>query len=183
MDLGLQDRTAVVAGSSRGLGRAVALRLVTEGANVTICGRDPATLAATKDELDAAAGEPGRVLALALDVAQDGEPERLVTETIATFGNVDIVVPNAAGHRTVGHSTSAPTGPGGTRRSPRTSGPASPSPAPPCRRCSTRAGDGTAASRPPRSRNPHQASSSRTCLEARCGRGPSRSPVTSQAGV
>ena len=51
MDLGLKDRVAIIGGSSRGMGRAIALAFAQEGANVTICGRTEADLRRTEIEL------------------------------------------------------------------------------------------------------------------------------------
>lgn len=87
----------MIAGSSRGLGRAVAQRFLAEGANVTVCGRDAATLATTADELRRSVGDDGRVHAMCLDVSRAGEPARLVAETVDVFGGIDVVVPNAGG--------------------------------------------------------------------------------------
>ncbi|NNK71461.1 MAG: SDR family NAD(P)-dependent oxidoreductase, partial [Flavobacteriaceae bacterium] len=53
MDLGLKGKTALVAASSQGLGKAVAIELVKEGADVIICGRNIESLTAAKVELDA----------------------------------------------------------------------------------------------------------------------------------
>jgi 3-oxoacyl-[acyl-carrier protein] reductase len=58
MDLGLQGRTALVMGGSKGLGRACATALAREGAAVTIVARNPQTLAATAAEIGAAIGRP-----------------------------------------------------------------------------------------------------------------------------
>ena len=54
MDLGLKDRVAIVAASSRGLGQACATELAREGARVVICARDEERLAAAAEEIRAA---------------------------------------------------------------------------------------------------------------------------------
>ena len=97
MDLGLRGRTAIVGGSSRGLGLAVAHRLILEGANVTICGRDADSLARAQVELGEVSEDPGKIHAVPLDLAEPGQPARLVEETLENFGSLDIVVPNAGG--------------------------------------------------------------------------------------
>ena len=77
MDLGLRDTTCVVTGSTGGIGRAVAQLLVAEGARVVTTGRG---------------GAPGigEALHVTADLAQAGEPERLIAEA----GDVDVLVNN-----------------------------------------------------------------------------------------
>jgi 3-oxoacyl-[acyl-carrier protein] reductase len=94
MDLGIAGRVALVGASSRGLGRASAIALAGEGAHLTICGRDTASLAATTEELRGAGAE---VLAVECDITEPAAPARLVAETVDRFGRLDIVVPNAGG--------------------------------------------------------------------------------------
>ncbi len=95
MDLGLNDRVAIVAASSQGLGKAVALGLAREGANVALCARTESTLRATAEEI---AGETGvRVLAGTLDVTNHQEVRRFVADVHSQFGRVDICVTNAGG--------------------------------------------------------------------------------------
>jgi len=93
VDLGLQDTVAIVTGSSRGLGLATAAALVAEGCRVTICARG-------QERLDAAAGELAgarsgdRVLAVRADVSTSEGVERVVGDTVARFGGLDILVNN-----------------------------------------------------------------------------------------
>ena len=88
----LKGTTALITGGGTGIGRAVALRFVAEGANVAIVGRTRETL----DEVIAAAGEAGeRMLALAADVTSPADMHRVVEETVAKFGQLDTLVPNA----------------------------------------------------------------------------------------
>jgi 3-oxoacyl-[acyl-carrier protein] reductase len=94
VELGISGRVALVAASSRGLGRAAADALGEEGASVVICGRDARSLARAEAEL-AAAGVP--VLALQADVTEPDAPRRLVAAALERFGRLDIVVPNAGG--------------------------------------------------------------------------------------
>ena len=56
MDLGLKDRVAIVAASSQGLGKAVAMGLAREGAKLSLCARTEATLQATAEEIRAGTG-------------------------------------------------------------------------------------------------------------------------------
>ena len=95
MDLGLTGKVAIVAASSKGLGRAVATGLAREGALVTVNGREAGTLAATAAAIRAETG--GDVLEVAGDLTEPGVTERLVEETVARRGGLDVVVCNAGG--------------------------------------------------------------------------------------
>jgi len=90
VDLGLKDRSALVTAASKGLGRACAETLVTEGARVFISSRDPAAIEATGKAIKAAGWG-------AADVSKDGAPERLVEQALAKLGGLDILVVNAGG--------------------------------------------------------------------------------------
>lgn len=98
MDLHLQGKTAIVLASSKGLGRATARCLAQEGANVTICGRDEAALAAVRAELEQATGKAP--LAVTIDVTKEEDIKRLVEETVRHFGGVDILINNSGGPAT-----------------------------------------------------------------------------------
>lgn len=91
MDLGLEGKVALVTAASRGLGRGAALALSREGARVVLCARDPDVLQATASEL------PGETLAIPADVTDPTTPARLVDESLARFGALDILVANAGG--------------------------------------------------------------------------------------
>src|SRR5580704_5168520 len=90
MDLGLKGRKALVAGASKGLGKACAKALVDEGARVFICSRNA-------DELKRAAAEIGAVGYSAADVSRPAEVKRVVAEAIAALGGLDCLVTNAGG--------------------------------------------------------------------------------------
>ena len=94
MELGLRERVALVTGASSGLGLAIARELAAEGARVAMVARRGELLRAMADEI-AAAG--GRAHAVVGDVGTPGEAERLVRETGAALGPVDILVANAGG--------------------------------------------------------------------------------------
>jgi 3-oxoacyl-[acyl-carrier protein] reductase len=96
MDLGLTDKVAVITGSSKGLGLATARALVEEGCRVTVCARGEAALTQAAVELEALAGAngPGRVLAVAADLATARGVEAVVARTVETFGGLDILVNN-----------------------------------------------------------------------------------------
>lgn len=98
MDLQLHGRTALVLASSKGLGKATALCLAQEGANVTICGRDEQAMEAVRAEIEQAAGQSP--LAVPVDVTKPRDIERVVQETVRHFGSVDILVNNSGGPAT-----------------------------------------------------------------------------------
>jgi 3-oxoacyl-[acyl-carrier protein] reductase len=95
VDLGLAGRTAIVAASSKGLGKACALALAAEGAGVTICARTGADLAAAAAEIRAATG--AQVVAVTADLATAAGVDSVVAATIASFGGVDVLVTNSGG--------------------------------------------------------------------------------------
>lgn len=84
----LQGKVAIVTGASRGIGRAIALRLARSGASVVLTARDEAAL-------DAVAREIGPSAWTALDLRQADSAQRLVDFAIENFGRIDIVVNNA----------------------------------------------------------------------------------------
>ena len=94
MDLGLAGCSAIVTGASRGLGRAIAAGLAAEGARLTLCARGADALAATAAELRAAGAT---VVAVAGDVTDAADAERVVREAVAAHGGVDVLVNNAGG--------------------------------------------------------------------------------------
>ena len=93
MDLGLTDKTAIVTGSTRGLGLATARALVAEGCNVTICARGEAGLVEAAADLRRLGGD-GRVMAVQADLATDEGVADVVTRTVEAFGGLDILVNN-----------------------------------------------------------------------------------------
>ena len=95
MDLQLKGKTALVLAASKGLGKACATLLVTEGADVVIGARDHNTLEATAAELRALG--KGRVLAIPVDVQKPEEAAAFVAAAIKEFGKIDILVNNAGG--------------------------------------------------------------------------------------
>jgi 3-oxoacyl-[acyl-carrier protein] reductase len=95
MDLGLKDRVAIVAASSQGLGKAVALGLAREGARLALCARTAATLEATAGEIARETGAD--VFTRAFDVTVYDDVRRFVADTAVRFGRVDICVANSGG--------------------------------------------------------------------------------------
>ncbi len=95
MELGLNGKVALVTAASRGLGKAVALRLAQEGARVSICARNEGPLAAASADILSRTGQ--EVLAITADVAEPHTAELLVHRTVERFGRLDILVINAGG--------------------------------------------------------------------------------------
>ncbi|MBW4037945.1 MAG: SDR family oxidoreductase [Acidobacteria bacterium] len=93
MEMGLKDRIAFVAGSSRGIGRAIAAALLAEGARVVITGRDAASLETARAEMAADAGQD-RVLAIAGDFANTETIVAAFEQTVREFGRIDHMVAN-----------------------------------------------------------------------------------------
>jgi 3-oxoacyl-[acyl-carrier protein] reductase len=89
----LSGRAAVVTGSSRGIGAAIAYALAEQGADVVVHGRAPSPHASATVERVASLG--ARVQALFADLCRAGEAERLIVEA-GRFGAIDILVNNAA---------------------------------------------------------------------------------------
>lgn len=97
MDLGLTGKVAIVGGGSEGLGLAIAERLLTEGAYVTIFARRKEKIAAAADQLAARHGED-RVLGLAADCSVDADIEQVTASTLERFGAaVHVLVTNDGG--------------------------------------------------------------------------------------
>lgn len=95
MDLGLSGRTALVSGSSRGLGRAVAEALAREGARLALCARSEGPLEQTARLLRESHGAD--VLTRVADVTVESEVKALVDAAAERFGCLDILVANAGG--------------------------------------------------------------------------------------
>lgn len=95
MDLGIKNRVALVAASSRGLGKAIASSLSHEGAKVVICARGRDRLLKARDSIAAETG--GEVKAFPADVTKPDDIRNLVRFTVDEFGSVDILVSNAGG--------------------------------------------------------------------------------------
>jgi 3-oxoacyl-[acyl-carrier protein] reductase len=90
--IGLEGKVAVITGGSRGIGRAIAMRLSAEGAKVAICGRNLEAAEEVVAEIEAA-GATG--MAVAADVSRESDAEALIQASIKRFGRLDILVNNA----------------------------------------------------------------------------------------
>jgi NAD(P)-dependent dehydrogenase (short-subunit alcohol dehydrogenase family) len=93
---GLKGKTAIVSGASRGIGKAVALRLAREGVSVFITAEaESAELSDSRKESSAAAAHGARAESGVFDLEKEGAAEDMVKAAISTFGRVDILVNNA----------------------------------------------------------------------------------------
>ncbi|MEO0847838.1 MAG: 3-oxoacyl-[acyl-carrier-protein] reductase [Cyanobacteria bacterium J06648_1] len=89
----LKDKVAIVTGASRGIGKAAALALVTQGAKVVVnYARSSDAAKATVQEITAAGGE---AIAVQADVSQADQVDKLIKTTIEQFGRIDVLVNNA----------------------------------------------------------------------------------------
>ena len=95
MDLGLKNKVAFIAASSQGLGKAVAMELASEGADVIICGRTSEKLEAAAIEIQQAGS--GEVLWLQGDLSEAEDLEGIIATTLKQFGAIDILVTNTGG--------------------------------------------------------------------------------------
>ena len=90
--ISLEGRAALVTGSGRGIGRALAFRLAEAGAAVCINDLDPDVAEETRRQVEAAGG---KAIAVAGDLTLPELPDRLVQSTVQAFGSIDIIVNNA----------------------------------------------------------------------------------------
>ncbi len=95
MDLGLSGKVAVVAGSSQGLGRAIADALAAEGADLVINSRSAEKLDKVRDEIAQATG--ANVTAVAANLSDPAGADELIGAAERAFGRVDILVTNTGG--------------------------------------------------------------------------------------
>jgi NAD(P)-dependent dehydrogenase (short-subunit alcohol dehydrogenase family) len=93
VNFSVKDKVAIVTGGSKGIGRAIAITLAEHGADLAIAARGREALEKTRSEIEATGR---RCIAFTADMADEKEWHRLVDETIAALGGVDILVNNAA---------------------------------------------------------------------------------------
>jgi 3-oxoacyl-[acyl-carrier protein] reductase len=91
--MNLKDKTVVVTGGNRGIGKAIAMAFAQKGCSVAICGTNEAALKETAAELERA-GSP-KFLALKLNVSKGHEVEEFSKAVLEAFGKIDILVNNA----------------------------------------------------------------------------------------
>ncbi len=95
MDLGLRGKVALVAASSRGLGRAVAEELAREGASVVVCARSRDALSAAAQAIRSETG--ARVVDVVADLTLPSDVTRVVETSLRELGRIDILVTNTGG--------------------------------------------------------------------------------------
>jgi NAD(P)-dependent dehydrogenase (short-subunit alcohol dehydrogenase family) len=93
MDLALKNKSVVVTGGNRGIGRAIALAFADEGANVSIVARNEEALAKVKGEIEA---KGVKAHAISADLFTAEGCQQAVDETAETFGGLDVLVNNAS---------------------------------------------------------------------------------------
>ena len=89
----LAGKVAIITGSSRGIGKGIAMRLAKEGMKIVINGRTAETVKATTAEL---VGLGAQAIGVAADQSTTAGVERIFEETLAAFGTVHVLVNNAA---------------------------------------------------------------------------------------
>jgi citronellol/citronellal dehydrogenase len=98
--MSMDGKVALVTGTSRGLGKAIALRLAAEGATVALTARtmepDPKYRGSLRETLDEVAAAGGSAIAVAADLSRPEDRERLFGEVVERVGPPDILVNNAA---------------------------------------------------------------------------------------
>lgn len=88
----LRNKVAVITGGGKGIGKSISLAFASEGACVVIAARDLGKLLDTAKEIEA---KGGRVKAIQTDVTDESQVERLVTDSINEFGQIDVLVNNS----------------------------------------------------------------------------------------
>jgi 3-oxoacyl-[acyl-carrier protein] reductase len=96
MDYGLQGKVAIVSGGSRGIGKAIARMLATEGVSVILAARTESDLQAAVAEIEAITGAP--VAAEVADMTNPTDVDRVVAATRDRFGGISIAISNVIGH-------------------------------------------------------------------------------------
>ena len=98
--MSFQNKTVLITGASRGIGKAIGLRLAREGANVVIASKSVeenpklgGTIFTAAAEMEAAGG---KALAVQCDIRFEDQVQNVVDKAIATFGGIDIIINNAS---------------------------------------------------------------------------------------
>src|ERR1700729_3944776 len=96
-----ENKTVLITGGSRGIGKAIAIRLAKEGANVAIAGKTAEANPKLAGTIYTAAEEiakegSGKVLPLQADIRFEDQINNIVETTVKTFGGIDILINNAS---------------------------------------------------------------------------------------
>ena len=98
--MSFQNKTAIITGATRGIGKAIALRLAKEGANIVIAAKSVEENAKLGGTIFSAAAEieaaGGKALAVQCDIRFDDQVQNVIDKTIEKFGGIDILVNNAS---------------------------------------------------------------------------------------
>jgi 3-oxoacyl-[acyl-carrier protein] reductase len=97
MNLGISNRVAMIAAASKGLGKACALTLAAEGCRVSLCARNATELEKARAEISVASAASEDILTVPTDVSSPDDLSNWYQQTIARFGQVDILVTNTGG--------------------------------------------------------------------------------------
>lgn len=92
-NMSFQDKVVIVTGASSGIGAASAILFAKEGANVTMVGRNEAKLSKVQEQCEQASGK--KVLVVKADITVEEDATRVIEETVAVFGKIDVLVNNA----------------------------------------------------------------------------------------
>ncbi|SVD21071.1 uncharacterized protein METZ01_LOCUS373925, partial [marine metagenome] len=100
MEKALEGKVAIVTGSSRGIGRGIAICLADEGAEVVVCARSDESAANPLGSIEQTVQEigdlGGKATAIQLDVTKDDKVRNAIGSVIRDYGHIDIMVNNAA---------------------------------------------------------------------------------------
>lgn len=96
MDLGLKGKVAIVSGGSKGMGKASAISLAEEGANVVLCARDSEALEEASVDV-VARSSAKQVFTITADMSKSDDIERVFNETMTKWGRIDIAIANVGG--------------------------------------------------------------------------------------
>ena len=96
----LKDRVAIITGGGQGIGKAIALRFAQEGASLMLAQRTLAKVEETAKEIQASGG---KAIAMAVDIRDEEQVNKMVQRTVDEFGGIDILINNAAFYGGHGH--------------------------------------------------------------------------------
>jgi NAD(P)-dependent dehydrogenase (short-subunit alcohol dehydrogenase family) len=99
LELNLSGKTAIVTGGSAGIGLATAKALYREGVNVAIIARNPERLEQAVKAIQEIPNQANKVIAVNADITQAESIEAIVSQTLTTFGQIDILINNAGSAR------------------------------------------------------------------------------------